>query len=405
MSGRRHKELAILGGTPAFETPLHVGRPNLGDQAAFQERLNRVWSNRWFTNDGPLVREFEQQIASLLGVRHCVAVCNATAGLQLAIRSLGLHGEVIVPSFTFVATAQALAWQEIKPVFCDVAADTHTLDPNSVERLITPRTTGVLGVHLWGNPCAVDRLTEICRRRGLALLFDAAHAFCCDASGKMVGNFGDAEVFSFHATKFVQSAEGGAVVTNNDALARELRLARNFGFVGYDQSACLGTNAKMSELSAAMGLTSLDSMEAFLAANRSNHVSYEAALRELPGLALMEHPPDALHNRQYVVVRVAPDICPLNRDELVAVLHAEQVLARRYFYPGCHHFEQFRFAEPEGGWQLPVTDELCRTVLQLPTGSAVGVREIAEIGRILEDALAQAPAVREALSAKKAERD
>lgn len=396
MSGTRSDTLAILGGTPAFEAPLHVGRPNLGDRDAFQARMDRVWNSRWLTNDGPLVREFEERIAALLGVRHCVATCNATVALQLAIRALDLQGEVIVPSFTFVATAQALVWQGIRPVFCDVTPDSHTLDPQAAERLATANTTGILGVHLWGNPCAVESLAEICQRRRLALLFDAAHAFCCSADGGMIGGFGDAEVLSFHATKFMQSGEGGAIVTNNGALADRLRLTRNFGFVGYDRSECVGTNAKMSELSAAMGLTSLDSVDAFLETNRANHAAYHRELQNTPGLSLLL-PTAETHNRQYVVVTVDPHSCPLSRDELLAVLHAEQVLARRYFYPGCHQLQQFQDASAGKPPSLPVTEELCRTVFQLPTGSAVRAEDIAAIGGILRTALGRADEVRAAL--------
>ena len=181
-------------------------------------------------------------------------MCNATVALEIAIRAMGMSGEVIVPSFTFVATAHALQWQEITPVFCDIDPRTHNLDPNRIEEMITPRTTGIIGVHVWGRPCAVDALAEIAQRRHLKLLFDAAHAFGCSYQGQMIGNFGDAEVFSFHATKFFNTFEGGAVVTNDDELAAKMRLMKNFGFHGYDNVIYVGTNGKMSEVSAAMGL-------------------------------------------------------------------------------------------------------------------------------------------------------
>ena len=209
-------ELAIFGGTPAFSEKLHVGRPNIGNRDRLLERINDLLDRKWLSNNGPFVQEFERHICEMLGVKHCIAMCSGTVALEIAIRAAGLTGEVIVPSFTFIATAHALQWQEITPVFCDIDPQTHTLNPWRVEAMITPRTSGIIGVHMWGQPCAVETLTEIAHKHNLKLMFDAAHAFSCSYKGTMIGNFGDAEVFSFHATKFVNTFEGGAVVTNND---------------------------------------------------------------------------------------------------------------------------------------------------------------------------------------------
>ena len=212
------RQLSIVTGRPAFSEMLHVGRPNLGDQERLLARIKDMLDRRYLTNNGPFVQDLEARIAEYVGVRHCVAMCNATIALEIAIRALGLKGEVVLPSLTFIATAHALQWQEITPVFADIVPGTHHLDPEQVERVITPRTTGIIGVHLWGQACDVEGLAEIARRRNLALMFDAAHAFGCSHGGRMIGGFGEAEVFSFHATKFFNSFEGGAVVTNNDEL-------------------------------------------------------------------------------------------------------------------------------------------------------------------------------------------
>src|SRR4051794_14306014 len=211
--------LAALGGSPVFNAPVYVGRPNIGNRERLLERINDMLDRRWLSNNGPYVQEFERKVAEYLGVRHCIAMCNGTVALEIAIRATGLRGEVIVPSFTFIATAHALQWQEITPVFCDIDPRTHLIDPAQLQRLITPRTTGIIGVHTWGQPCDIEALTQIAERRGLTLLFDASHAFGCSYNGKMVGGFGAAEVFSFHATKFFNTFEGGAIVTNNDDLA------------------------------------------------------------------------------------------------------------------------------------------------------------------------------------------
>ncbi|MGH9563652.1 MAG: aminotransferase class I/II-fold pyridoxal phosphate-dependent enzyme, partial [Terracidiphilus sp.] len=277
-------DLAIFGAAPAFPETLHVGRPNIGNRENLLARINEMLDRNWLTNDGPFVRQFEKNIAEFVGVRHCVAMCSGTVALEIAIRALELKGEVIVPSFTFVATAHALQWQEITPVFCDIALGTHHLDPKRVEEMITPRTTGIIGVHTWGQPCNVDALSDIARRRNLNLLFDAAHAFACSYAGKMVGGFGQCEVFSFHATKFFNTFEGGAVVTNDDALAEKIRLMRNFGFKGYDNVIYIGTNGKMTEICAAMGLTSFESLGQFVATNQRNYRAYRSGLDGIPGV-------------------------------------------------------------------------------------------------------------------------
>ena len=248
-------DLAINGARPATSDPLHVGRPNIGDRVDFLHRLEGILDRQWLTNNGPLVQELEARIAAHLGVRHCIAMCNGTIALEIAIRALGLTGEVIVPSWTFIATAHALHWQEITPVFADIDPTTHNLDPAAVRRMITPRTSGIIGVHLWGRPAPIRELQAIADERGLKLLFDAAHAFGCSYEGQMIGRFGTCEVLSFHATKCFNCFEGGAIVTNDDALMEKVRLMRNFGFAGYDNVIHPGTNGKLTEVCAAMGLS------------------------------------------------------------------------------------------------------------------------------------------------------
>ena len=396
--------LALFGAPPAFAERLHVGRPNIGNRARLMERFDDLLDRRWLTNDGPYVLEFERRIAELLGVRHVVAMCNATVALEIAIRALGLTGEVIVPSFTFVATAHALQWQQITPVFCDVGARTHNIDPARIEELVTPRTTGIIGVHLWGRPADAEALGEIADRRRLRLLFDAAHAFGCTHGGRMIGALGDAEVFSFHATKFLNSGEGGAVTTDDDDLAARMRLMRNFGFAGYDEVVYVGTNRKMSELSAAMGLTSLDAMDEFIAVNRANHAAYADALAGIPGVTLIRYDERERSNHQYVVLEVEEAEAGLTRDELHQVLQAEQVMARRYFYPGCHRMEPYRSYFPQAGLVLPETERLTRRVLTLPTGTAVDAEIVGRVCDVIRLAVRQAPQVRQRLQSASADR-
>lgn len=392
------RQLAVFGDPPSFSAPLHVGRPNIGDRDKLMERIEGALDRRWLTNNGPLVQEFEVRLADYLGVEHCIAMCNATVALEILIRAAGLKGEVIVPAFTFVATAHALQWQEITPVFADVDPKTHNLDPDRVEAMITPRTTGIIGVHVWGRPCDTDALQDIADRHGLRLMFDAAHAFGNSHQGRMLGGFGDAEVFSFHATKFFNSFEGGAVTTNDADLARTIRLMKNFGFAGTDSVIYVGTNGKMSEVSAAMGLTSLDAINDIIEVNRRNYESYREALGGLPGLSVIDYDDGERRNYQYVIVEVDERQAGLTRDELVDVLWAENVLARRYFYPGVHKMEPYASYFPHAGRLLPETDALSECVMSVPTGTAVDADDIAMISQIVAAALADADSVRRALA-------
>jgi dTDP-4-amino-4,6-dideoxygalactose transaminase len=375
--------LVVFGGTPAFREPLHVGRPNIGDRAQLLERINDMLDRGWLTNNGPYVQEFEKRIADLTGARHCIAMCNGTVALEIAIRALELTGEVIIPSFTFIATAHALQWQQITPVFCDINPDTHAIDPRRVEEMITPRTSGIIGVHVWGRACDVEALEDIAQRRNLKLIFDAAHAFACSHNGAMIGNFGEAEVFSFHATKFFNTFEGGAVVTNNDELAKKMRLMNNFGFSGYDNVIYIGTNGKMSEVSAAMGLTGLESLDEFVAVNRRNHEKYRRELGGLPGVRVLAYDAAEKCNYQYSVVEIDESAARVSRDAMLEILWAENVLARRYFYPGCHRMEPYRSFFPHAGLLLPETEELAKRVLVLPTGTAANETDIATIAEIM----------------------
>jgi dTDP-4-amino-4,6-dideoxygalactose transaminase len=393
-------DLAVFGGKPAFDAALHVGRPNIGDRRALLKRINDLLDRNWLTNDGPLLQEFEQRICGLIGVKHCIAVCNATIGLEIAVKALGLSGEVIVPSFTFIATTHALQWQGMTPVFCDVNLATHNLDPSRVEKLITKRTTGIVGVHLWGRPCDVETLANLARRHKLKLLFDAAHAFGCSHNRQMIGNFGNAELFSFHATKILNAFEGGAVVTNDDELATKIRLMRNFGFAGLDTVRSLGTNGKMSEASAAMGLTSLESLDSFIEVNRCNYHLYRQQLTKVPGISLSQYQEDEKCNYQYVVLEIDEAVAGINRDMLDDILWAENVLTRRYFYPGCHRMEPYRTAEPQAYLRLPQTERLAKMVLCLPTGSAIGSTEITGICALIEFIVKHAEAIKRRFSIK-----
>jgi dTDP-4-amino-4,6-dideoxygalactose transaminase len=342
-------------------------------------RINDMLDRRWLTNRGLYVQEFENEVAKLLGVEHCIAICNGTVALEIAARALGLCGEVILPSFTFVATAHALMWQGITPVFCDIDTKTFVLDPRRVEELITPKTTGIVGVHLWGIPCAIRELSAIARKHRLKLMFDAAHAFACSFEGIAIGNFGDAEVFSFHATKILNTFEGGAIVTNNSELAAKIRSMKNFGFSGYDEVSWLGTNGKMSEISAAMGLTGLESLDEFIRVNLRNYEVYRCGLEGVSGLQVLTYDISRRSNFQYVAIEIDEIAAGISRNQVMEILWAENVLARRYFYPGCHRMEPYGTLMPDVGSRLSGTEWLAQRILVLPTGTAIQRDDIEKI--------------------------
>jgi dTDP-4-amino-4,6-dideoxygalactose transaminase len=217
-------------------------------------------------------------------------------------------------------------------------------------------------------------------------MYDASHGFACSKGGRMLGTFGECEVFSFHATKFLNCFEGGAVVTNNDDLAEKMRLMRNFGFQGLDNVIYLGVNGKMSEVHAAMGLTNLEALEEIISINRRNYEAYKTGLLNVLGISVIKYDPAERNNYQYVVIEVDPEVCPRNRDEIVEALHAENIIARKYFWPGCHKMEPYRSLQPNADLLLPETERIAASVIVLPTGQTVDEEVVSRVCRIIKDA-------------------
>lgn len=384
-------DLALFGGRPAFLHPLYVSSPGPVDRGRLFDRINWALDNRWLSNGGPLALEFEGRIAELAGVRNCVSACNATVGLQLLCQAAELTGEVIMPSLTFVATAHAVRWIGLDPVFVDIDPLTGQVDPACVAEAIGPRTSAILAVHLWGRACPAEELEKIAAAHGLPLFFDSAHAIGCTAGGRPIGGFGTAEVFSFHATKVVNGFEGGAIVTDDDAFAQRLRSLQNFG-IGLPPggSPAGGTNGKMSEASAAMALTSLDAFEQAVECNRANFETYLTELAATPGIFVMPHDRRESNNYQYLIVELDEDLTGLGRDLLLELLRAENVVAKPYFSPACHQLEPYASGQPV---RLPHTERLASRVLALPTGSSVSRESIRRICDVIRLAVAKGPEV------------
>ena len=354
---------------------LHVGRPNIPNKEKVLSRFSKVIDNEWLTNNGPMVQELETKIQQYLGLKHCICVCNATIGLELLQRALDLKGEVIIPSFTFIATANSLRWQKIRPVFCDIKADTHLIDPDRIEELITEKTSAILAVPIWGQPCDYPALEKIAKKYNLRLIFDSAHAFGCKAGEKFIGGFGDAEVFSFHATKVFSTGEGGAITTNSDELAEKLRFMRNFGFDGFDKTVRLGTNAKMSEFAAAYGLTALEELQSVIDHNAEIYQGYIKYFSQFDEFNILRYSQQNYSNHQYAVAQVPTN----SRDNLVHHFHENDILVRRYFHPGCHRLEPYNSDHSYNNVRLPNTENVASKVLVFPTGyqmNQVGMNRI-----------------------------
>jgi len=351
-----------------------VGKPNILGEEEFFKEVKKIFKSRWLTNDGKYVRKFENEVAHFLNVKHAIAVCNGTVGLEIAAKACGLKRKVIVPSFTFIATAHALKWIGLEPIFCDIDPFTHNIDPLEVEKLITPEVTGIVGVHLWGRPCAINALQKIADKYNIKLIFDAAHAFGCSYQNTFIGNFGEAEVFSFHATKFFNTFEGGMITTNNDELAENIRRMKNFGFK--ENVITLGTNGKMSEMCAAMGIVGLSKIDNMIEKNRHVYELYKKCLNDLPPVRLIEYSSDDHNNYQYIVIETN------NRDLIQEKLMERGIFTKKYFYPPCHLSYPYK---DENLTVLKKTESLAKKTLCLPTGPQMTKQYIYEIYEIIKN--------------------
>jgi dTDP-4-amino-4,6-dideoxygalactose transaminase len=330
------------------------------------------------------VRKFEEAAAEYLGVAHCVAVSSCTAGLLLVLKSLDLRGEVILPSFTFHATAHAVVWNGLKPVFADCDAKTFCIDPQQLRAQLSPDTAAILAVHLFGNPAAVEKLEEIAAELRIPLIFDAAHAFGSSIDGKRIGGSGTAEVFSFSPTKLVVAGEGGLVATRDSQLAKKLRAARNYGDAGNSDPEILGVNARMSEINAAMALHGLAGLEARIERRNEIRLRYERNLRDVAGIQFQEVSEGGRSTFKDFSVIVDEKEFGHSRDWLVELLHRQNIGARKYFSPPVHR--QKLYGAMWGGRALPVTDLISDGVVSLPIYSSLTDESVDRVCAVIRQA-------------------
>ncbi|MCK4597111.1 DegT/DnrJ/EryC1/StrS family aminotransferase [bacterium] len=375
---------AIFGGSPIFEREMNIVSPTLPKLADIRERITEILSTGNLTNDSRYVRELEREIAKFLGVEHAVAVANATLGLMLVLQALDLKGEVIVPSFTFSATVHALMWNGLRPVFVDIDPDTYNLDPSCVAESITPETSAIMAVHVFGNPCNIEALERVAHDHGLKLIFDSAHAFGSSYNGREIGRFGDAEVFSFHATKMLPAGEGGVVATNDDQLRQRLSWGRNFGNPGDDDCRFAGLNAKMTEFSAILGLEGLKRIEAHICHRNEVANLFMARLSRVPGLTFQKITPGCQSTYQFFSILIDPNTFGLNRDQLNQALRRENIVTRKYFYPPMHRHRAYQEFKDQYNGQLPVTGAVSNNILCLPICSHMIYEDVEKIALAIE---------------------
>ncbi|MEM7130475.1 MAG: DegT/DnrJ/EryC1/StrS family aminotransferase [Chloroflexota bacterium] len=372
---------AILGGKPICQEPMGIVQPNFPDLATIAEPLSAMLNAGQLTNHCRYVPTLEEELTMYLHVPHCVAVSNGTMGLILALAGLQLTGEVILPSFTYSATAHALAWAELEPVFADICPDTFNLDPQAVEAAITPNTSAILAVHVYGHPCDVEGLQRVAERYDLALIFDAAHAFGATYRGRPIGGFGHAEVFSFHATKLFPVGEGGCVTTTDPQLAEYVDLARKFGNPGGDDTLFPGLNAKMQEFNALLGLENLKAISQVIENRRAYAAQIQERLSQLPGLCFQKVQPDVTVTYQNLALLIDEGLFGLSRDKLHKGLEVENVLTRKYFYPPLHQHTAYAKRVHSSIESLPCTEKIANNVLCLPIYS---IMEEETIDRLCE---------------------
>jgi dTDP-4-amino-4,6-dideoxygalactose transaminase len=386
---------AITGGAPAFDQKVNIVRPYLPDPADLQASVTEILTSGMVTK-GKYLRQFEEAVQEHLGVKHAVAVSSCTTGLMLTYKGLGLTGDVVVPSFTFMATVAALIWRGLRPVYADVNPGTTNLDPAAAERAITPNTSAIVAVHNFGNPAEVDALQEVARRHNLKLIFDAAHGFGARYQGTPIGRQGDANVFSLSPTKLLITGEGGIVATNHDDLAEAVRIGREYGNSGAYDSAFAGLNARMPEFNALMGIHSLRMLEA-AAESRNETVSiYHERLGRLPGIEFQQVRPGDRNSYKDFSIVIDAGRFGLTRAELQAALTAENVDTRTYYDPPVH--QQTAYAGYYAGQPLPATDWLAANSLSLPVWSHMPVDVTMRICAAIESIYEHAAGVRRALA-------
>lgn len=346
-----------------FKNPVFVSRPTLPKHEEFCKKSKEIFESEWLTNFGKQHGILKNKLKNYLENRNLSLFCNGTIALDVGIKALDISGEVITTPFTFAATPHALSLNNIKPVFCDIEEKTLNIDPDKIESLITKKTSAILAVHVFGNPCDTKKIEKIAKKHGLKVIYDAAHAFGVKIDNIPVGNFGDMSIFSFHATKIFNTAEGGCLVYKNSNLSEKLYLLKNFGIKNEDEIELVGTNAKMNEIQAAIGILNLKTLEKEIAKRRKLEEIYKKELSKINGLSFLGKVANVKYNYSYFPILIDKMISGLSRDELYSELKKYNIFARKYFYPLCNNFSCYKNSQAK---KTPVAEKISKQVLIMP---------------------------------------
>lgn len=348
-----------------LEKPIYVTEPFLSPLAEFQPYLEQIWESKWLTNAGPFHQQLESRLCEYLGVEHLALFANGTLALVTALQALRIAGEVITTPFSFVATAHSLLWNGIKPVFVDIHPESFNLDPEKIEAAITPQTTAIMPVHVYGKPCDVEKIQKIADLYGLKVIYDAAHAFGVAYQGESLLKHGDLSTLSFHATKVFNTFEGGAIVCPNAKTKKRIDDLKNFGFADEVTVVSPGINGKMNEVQAAFGLLQLKHINEAIARRREIYARYHDKLSHVRGIFCPPLPAGTIYNYAYFPILIKKDY-PLGRDELYEKFRQHNIYARRYFYPLISDFPMYRGLPSAAQSNLPVARQVADRVICLP---------------------------------------
>jgi dTDP-4-amino-4,6-dideoxygalactose transaminase len=359
-----------------------VTKADLPPIEKYFEYLRKIWANHWLTNDGEFVQLLGTRLEEYLGVKNLVLVSNGTVALQLALKALELKGEVITTPFTFAATTNVLLWEGLIPVFADIDPETYNIDPRKVEEKITDKTSAILAVHVYGNPCYMKELQSIAERHNLKVIYDAAHAFGVECEGKSIACFGDASTLSFHATKVFNTIEGGAVVANDNRIVETLKLMRNHGIKSETEVVLPGTNAKMNEFQAAMGLCNLDFVDESISSRKVLHERYVERLSGLP--VAFQKIVASKYNFSYMPVLFESSA---ERDSVYSFLSERGIKPRKYFFPLTVNFDYFKKAEVDlvEKYGLENAERIADRILCLPLYPSLEVSKVDFIASLIEE--------------------
>ncbi len=367
------------------QNKIYVNRPTLPDLDEFYDLLKEIWESKKLTNMGKFHNQLENELAEFLGVKYVSLFANGTLALIAALQVLRISGEVITTPYSFVATTHAIKWNGLTPVFCDIEPETCNIDPNKIEALITPKTTAIVPVHIYGNPCNVEQIEEIADIYGLKVIYDAAHAFNVKLKGNSILNFGDLSILSFHATKIYNTFEGGAVISHDEKTKKRLDYLKNFGFAGETKVITHGINAKMNEMQAALGLLQLKYVEKNTEKRKRLAEIYYNAFNHIDGINYLKIRDEVDYNFGYFPIFVDKKDYGISRDELYQKLKENGIFARRYFYPLISQFSPYRELESSKPENLPVATKLSSEVICLPIYADLDEAEVQKICEIVQN--------------------